>query len=70
MPYSNATMLERVQIALDIISGRNTLPSLPDLDTLGYDAYSMKKVPSLEELKRRSEELICTIVKDEYKPSV
>ena len=62
MPHSQATDLERVQVALDILTGRNTTPTLADLDALGYDAYGKRKVPSMQELKDRSEEVICKIV--------
>ena len=59
------TDLEQVQVALGILTGKNTEPSLADLNTLGYDIYTLRKVPSMQELKDRSEEVICKIVAKE-----
>lgn len=62
MPHSQATDPERVRVALGVLTGRNTTPTLEDLDALGYDYYAMRRMPSIEELKQRSEEVICKIV--------
>lgn len=53
--------LQKVKVALDILTGKKDI-ALEDYEILEYNTHSMKKIPSLQELKLRCEEVICKIV--------